>query len=281
MAKPSGRRPLDMEALRQSNYASASRDEMERAYKLICGQEVEEDVPDERLRSELQALDGVEKLKHDAAPVLPVVAAVPEGTINPARIPNLSPTGKWGGRMRRVTIHQNTDKDAPENLAVSLGWEGNIWTVQYDVPLDMPWPWWEALKNAVHKDEHSTKVRRWVPGRTDEEMGRMELDPAKKHLVNRKNYRYTDHGDVPGTEHLPISYFDFFQGEARRTGVFSKAQPAVLLRIYSILHDGPPVDRRDGYKPVRLDPTQLRFAIAERLGTEFVDMLNNEVFAVA
>lgn len=258
---------FDLEALKAANFVGAARTHVEKAYLILTG-EPEESIEGrdlEELRETCQRLTKLDQIRQSA----PAPAPEPK-TATVGRIPNLGPSGKWEGRMRRVKI-LNPDKNS-EKKTVSLAWEGRPWDVLYDTVVDMPWPYWCQLKDAVHRDESSVDVVDWVK----DKKGRLSkiVTPVEYPVHN-----YQDMGDVPGTEDLPESYFDFFKRRAAATDCFRDLRIPMLLLIYERLYDGPPVDRR--YNPVQLDAITLRLRIAERLGPEFVTQLNTEMFDAA
>lgn len=257
---------FDLDALKARNFEDAPRTHIQKAYLLMTG-EPEESIKDRdvsELVAECQRLNALENI-NKSAPPLPA-----ESKKGIGRIPNLGLSGKWEGRMRRVVVH-NPDPDSKKRT-ITVGWEGYAWTIAYGVEVDMPWPYWTALNNAVVKDESSVRVTKW--DRDEDGQWQKTITPSIRHTHN-----FTDMGDVPDTESLPTCYSDFFQQKARETQVFREIPHAMLLRIYEILFDGPPVDR--DHKIVQLDHTQLRWRIAQRLGPDLVALMNTEIFEAA
>lgn len=257
---------FDLAALKAKNYVDAPRTHVTKAYQILTGDESVEGLDLEYMREQLQKMNTLEAIAEKAP-----AAVVPEKQQGIGRIPNLTPTGEWEGRMRLVTIHKANPDSIEE--AISIGWEGCRWIVRYDEQLKMPWPYWEALKNAVTRDESSDKAVKWEKDASTGQLMKVI------NRIDKPRYSYTDHGDVPGTESLPENYIEFFRGAARRTGVFKDAKPAMLLLIYEKLFDGQPVDKN--HQLVQLDHTTLRVRISQRLGTEFVSILNNEIYEAA
>lgn len=256
---------FNLDELKRTNFVNAPRTHVIKAYEILLGQGTAEGVELEALREELQRMNQLEQI-HQMQPPEPKPEAQGIG-----RIPNLSPSGEWEGRKRRVTVHNQH----PDSLsgAFTIGWEGMTWTVAYDKPVDMPWPYWEALKNAKRIDRDSTKAVKWEK---DEATG--QLQKVVTPIITQV-YSFSDHGDVPGTEKKPESYLHFFQEAARRTAVFKDSPAPVLLLIYQRLFDGLPTDRN--HNPVQLDRVSLRVRLAERLGTEFVNLINEEIYSAA
>lgn len=257
---------FDLEALKAKNFVGAPRTHVEKAYILLTGEPAEsiEGRDLEELRATCQSLNTLDAIRTAApAPEVPKLSVV-------GRIPNLGPTGKWEGRMRRVmVVDPNPDS---EKKTVSVAWEGRPWDFAYGVAVDMPWPYWSALKDAVARDEASVNVTEWER----DKKGRVKKVTTP---TERPVHNYQDLGDVPGTENLPESYFDFFRRRARDTSCFRTLQIPMLLLIHERLYDGPPMDRQ--YKNVQLDAITLRLKLAERLGPEFVSQINSEMFEAA
>ena len=257
---------FDLDALKASNFVDAARTHVEKAYILLTGEPEESIVGRdlEELRATCQSLNTLDSIRTAApAPEAPKLSVV-------GRIPNLGPTGKWEGRMRRVfVVDPNPDS---KKKTVSVAWEGKPWDFRYGETVDMPWPYWNALKDATVRDEASENVTEWVADKKGE---RTKVTTP----VERPVHNYQDLGDVPGTEDLPESYFDFFRRRARDTGCFRDLRIPMLLLIHERLYDGPPRD--SDHKNVQLDAITLRLKIAERLGPEFVSQINSEMFEAA
>lgn len=255
-----------LEALQAKNFDGAARTHVEKAYLLLTGEPEESiagrDVED--LRATCRELSKLSEIRQSSPlPEEPKKAVV-------GRIPNLSPSGKWEGRMRRVTVINPDPKS--EKKTVSLAWEGKPWDFAYGETVDMPWPYWSALKDAVYRDDRSVEVTEWER----DKKGRISkvVTPVEYPVHN-----YQDMGDVPGTENLPESYFDFFRKRALDTDCFRELKIPMLLMIYERLFDGPPVDSR--YNPVQLDAITLRLRIAQRLGPDLTTLVNSEMFEAA
>lgn len=259
---------FDLDALKASNFVDAARTHVEKAYILLTGEPEESIVGRdlEELRATCQSLNTLDAIRTTApAPEAPKLAVV-------GRIPNLGPSGKWEGRMRRVMVIDPNPES--EKKTVSVAWEGKPWDFAYGVAVDMPWPYWNALKDAVSRDEASERVTEWVV-----EKGAKGKVTKVTTPIERPVHNYQDLGDVPGTEDLPESYFDFFRRRARDTNCFRELKIPMLLLIHERLYDGPPMDRK--YNNVQLDAITLRLKIAERLGPEFVSQINSEMFEAA
>lgn len=257
---------FDLEALKASNFVDAPRTHVEKAYLLLTGEE-ESSITGrdlEELRATCQKLNTLDAIRQSSPPPEEPKKAVV------GRIPNLGTSGKWEGRMRRVMV-VNPDPES-EKKTVTVVWEGKPWDFKYGDTVDMPWPYWNALKDAKVRDESSVNVVDWER----DKKGRLKRVVTP---VERPAHNYQDYGDVPGTEDLPESYFDFFRRRALATDCFRELKIPMLLMIYERLFDGPPVDSR--YNPVQLDAITLRLRIAQRLGPDMTTLVNTEMFEAA
>lgn len=257
---------FDLDALKAKNFVDAPRTHVEKAYILLTGEPAEsiEGRDLEELRATCQSLNTLDAIRQSAPVEEPPARAVV------GRIPNLGPSGKWEGRMRRVMVIDPNPES--EKKTVSVAWEGRTWDFAYGGAVDMPWPYWNALKDAVARDEASVNVTEWVR----DKKGRVTKVTTP---TERPVHNYQDMGDVPGTEDLPESYFDFFQRRAKDTECFRELKIPMLLLIHERLYDGPPMDRK--FNLVQLDAITLRLKIAERLGPQFVAQINSEMFEAA
>ena len=224
-----------------------------------------EGLDDEQLRQECRrAFSMNAPIAATGTPEPPAVGASP---IRPKGIPNLGSTGKWEGRKRLVTIikRDNTKQD----YAQPVGWDGVIWNVPVGVPVEMPWPYWESLKNTKLLDSGSDAVSKWERGQD----GRMFkiVTPTLTDTI-----RHIDHGDVPGTEELPTSYWDFFFHEARKTNCFYGKSRSMLVHVHNILMEPKPMTF---YRDMKDD--DIRLAIAQSLGTEIENVLQSQMYAEA
>lgn len=274
-------RKFNLATLVQTQFSEASREEMDKAYEIKKGH-ASPMIDDEALRVALVAMyqpdeTGEIRTMHPPASrdTTPGRAAVQKAA---GRIPNLRPTGKWEGRMRRVTLRKFSE-NSPD-YAVTLGWEGVKWTPPMDVPVDMPWPYWQSLYETDFIDDRSDAVTKWP---RDEETGKISCIRTSRRL---KTQRYEDHGDVPGTEDLPRDYAEFFQREAKRTHCFRDYSRSALMTIHNILVE--PYGKTATGTAVVFDTAyfqhmsvlDIRIAIAKPLGPEVVAIMDEESFAL-
>lgn len=259
-------RPRTVGTLIKNNFDDATRHELELAHDMKFGSPPSQSMTEDELREVVRTgyvQQGTAKppQSHDAT-VEPVSQPRSRG-----RVPNLGTTGEWEGRKRRVTFHQQDGSKLQQVQPV--GWNGIIWQIPLETPVDMPWPYWESAQRTGVRDEGSEQVTKWV----NTPDGRLE-----KHVtpVVKPTLRYTDHGDVPGTEDLPTSYWDFFHREAVRTNCFANLNRSGLVMVYNKLHEAQPMwffrDMRD---------EDIRMKIAMTLGTDIEEILQNELYEEA
>lgn len=137
-----------------------------------------------------------------------------------ANPPNLGPSGRWGGRYRRVRLVKT---DYYKNfIAFPVSWEGQIKYFHFDTEVDMPWPYFIALSNMVETHIHK---RLSADGR------RVESSETKHHAVP-----FSDLGDVPGTERLPRSMVEYVRSVADAHKHFAEADRRTLVRVMRWLH---------------------------------------------
>lgn len=245
----------------QNDFEDATRNELAKVYEDKSGTPAPTSLTDEELRNSVRTMWGAKEPSYQNA-----VQSV-ESTPKAKGLPNLSSTGKWEGRMRRVTIIKRDN--CQHNYAQPVGWNGLIWNVPVGEPVDMPWPYYESVKNTLLWDTGSDAVSEYVRDKG----GRVSkvITPTASETI-----RIVDHGDVPGTEHLPTSYFDHFLREAMATQGFFGYKRAKLIAIRQILKETEPVTFfRD------MTDYDIRLEIAVVLGPEVEDILMNEQFAEA
>jgi hypothetical protein len=266
-------------ALLKMKFATATREEMNDAYADKFGSAPSSNLTDDDVRTELVRAYGLAKATIDPPGTdqpaqTPIVTGVAKKTPIGA-IPNLGPTGKWGGRTRLVTFFPMSDKQETQ----PLGLNGVTWYAPLNVQLEVPWGYWASAQGCKHWDTGSDAVTEWVKTKD----GRLEKHCTPKAV---ETIRYTDHGDKPGTEDLPISYADFFQRKARETQMFSSFPRPVLTMIHDMLEiprrnmDGSSVEPGMAFFRDMRDE-DIRVKIAQTLGPEFEEMLQNQMWEAA
>lgn len=275
------RKPFNLNALIASNFEDADRDALNKAHEIKHGF-ASPDIPDDELRRRL-----VQDFKPTEDGPAPTMHPASHGERSPTartpngKIPNLRVSGKWEGRMRRVTIYKFREES--QAGAQKIGWEGVFWAVPLGVKVDMPWPYWQSLAGSEHPtlghvggtdfiDHCSNDVTEWVK----EKDGKLVAHRTPRRLAT---IRFEDHGDTPGTEHLPESYLQHFQREAARTGCFKGFSRQALMMIHNILLE--PYGDVKAFNALYfrdLKDVDLRIKIAGALGPEVEQMMNDSVY---
>lgn len=264
----------------KSGFANASREEMDEAYAAKFGSTPSANLTDEAIRAELVKAYAPSPVPpgHDDPIPAPIHAGVPKQTAL-GKIPNLRVSGPWEGRCRKMIFRKNMQSKYSGEPAQSLGWNGHIWPVPLNVEVKVPWPYYQSAINTKLWDNGSDEVTEWV--RTKDKRLEKHVTPKAIETID-----YSDLGDWPGTENLPIDYVDFFQRKARETQMFKGFGRPVLIMIHGILE----VPRRNmsGTAPPEgmaffrdMRDEDIRIAIAEFLGTPYVNMLQDELWDAA
>lgn len=263
-------------------FANATREEMNEAFTTKFPGNAPPSLSDDELRAELVKAYAPSPVPpgHDAPVVAPIHAGVPKAPAGLGKIPNLRVSGPWEGRARKMIFRKNLQSKYSGEPSQSLGWNGNIWPVPLNVEVKVPWPYYQSAINTLLWDNGSDAVSEFVQQGKDKRLVKITKPTATQTID------YSDLGDWPGTEDLPIDYVDFFQRKARETGMFKGFGRPVLIMIHNILE----VPRRNmsGTAPPEgmaffrdMRDEDIRIAIAEFLGTPFVEMLQNELWEAA
>lgn len=204
-----------IEAWKKTGFTNLSREELVEAAEAL-GVDVPKGIRSERLAADLREATGYVETTLSAEERKEVRAQSAPDAKGERAVPNLGPTGRWGGRWRRVTL--NRPKEMEDYVAFPLGWEGSAQKYyHFGVEVDMPWPHYQALKNMKN-------VR----------IVKKENEPAREIVTPR--IPFSDHGDTPGTSHLPCDMREFVQGIAERDDNFKGYDKAKLIRVARLLH---------------------------------------------
>jgi hypothetical protein len=252
-----------------------------KAYEMLLGESPESGLPDAMLIEKLCGAVGM-PAPREGGPQKPpgaeesvrpdVIAARTPKLGRIGRLPNLSSIGKWEGRWRRVQFGPT----GTASETITLGWDAQTrWPILVPDIVDLPWPYWCRVRDSVHVDTLSNKARKWVRDEeTEQLMTVVKIDKKTGQPgIRRPVYNYVDMGDVPGTEHLPTGYFEYFQEQARETNMFEGFGRQSLVMVHGKLRDGVPSTYYE-----KRDSTDLRYRIAEILGPFAVDMVNEQVY---
>lgn len=209
----------------RTGFEGLERDDLKAAAEML-GVEYAPQTNNETLRKKLQEAIGTVNGTLQAAAVQQIAAAssakAPDLSATP---PNLGPSGTWGGRYRRIRL---TKTDFYKNFnAFPLSWEGQVKYFHFDTDVDMPWPYYEVLRNMIE-----TTITK-------------DLSPDGRSAITKESKRqavpYSDMGDTPGTGHLPCSMIEYVQAVAKGTSNFAQAPRRDLIRVMRWLH-GPQVN---------------------------------------
>ena len=264
--------PFNLSKMRAARFDGSPRYNLDKAHDMLLGSTPAESVSDEDVAKALRATCNIAEYAKGAAQVAPGERP-PDGSRPVAvmqkigklgRIPNLSSVGKWEGRMRRVQF-------GPTGTAaqtITLGWDAvQRWPILVPDTVDLPWPYWETVKNRVHVDDLSDRARKWARNEETEQL-EVTVKPIKTPVFN-----YVDLGDVPGTENLPTSYTEYFQRESAKTGVFKGFGRQQLILILNRLTDAKPSTYFE-----KKEPVDIRIEIAKLLGPDAVHALDEEIY---
>lgn len=274
--KTEGEPKFNLAALRNTGFEDAPRAHLLKAYALLAGDEADEHISDAELAAECRRMTGTTTRADEASeageepiPAGEIGAAAPN-VVNVGRIagiPRLGPETfpEWDGRKRRV---QFAALSSEQQKTIKLGWDArSSWVLEVPGVYDMPWPYWECLKNMYVIDDRSDKVRKW---HRDDESGKLY---AVTKPTRRPVYQYVDLGDVPGTEDLPTCYFEWAQREAMRTQVWRGYGRPALMRLYRLMRDDPGSAFFE--KKTNVD---IRVALATILGPQYLAIMDAEVY---
>lgn len=272
---------FNLAAMRNDRFAGYPRSLLDKAGELILGYIPSEVIPDgevvellcKQLNLPAPRASGPQRAPGEREATDGRVVALPQPKVGKlGAIPNLSSIGRWEGRMRRVSL--GATGTAAETI--TLGWDGaQRWTIEVPDVVDMPWPYWCRIRDSVHVDNLSNKARKFKFNEETEQLEIVVRKDAKTGLpgIRRPVYNYQDMGDVPGTEHLPTSYFEYFQEQAKATECFRGFNRQALQLIYSKIRD---VGNSDVFE--KKDATDIRMMIAKVLGPEAVLQMNTEIY---
>ena len=175
---------------------------------------------DETLRARLcQAIGLVEGTLPPAPDATPPPAEKPAPRLSDPP-PNLAPSGRWGGRYRRLRLMRG--EAHKDHIAFPVSWEGQLRYFHFETELDMPWPYFSALQSMkeVHIQQHLVDNGKRV----------------KRSEVARQGISFSDLGDTPGTQHLPRSMVEYVRWLALANDRLGGAARRDLIRIMRWLH---------------------------------------------
>lgn len=210
----------------RQGFANLDREQLKQAAEMLgveFAPQTNNDTLRNKLREAIGTVDGplsdedVRRIRDEVPPKRNLSLATPP--------PNLSPSGKWGGRYRRVRLVK-TDY-YKKFVAFPVSWEGQLRYFHFDTDVDMPWPYYQALLSMV--ETHISQ----------------SLAPDGKSTVRTETHTpgmpFSDLGDVPGTEDLPTSMVEYVRWLAQANHNFAETSRRDLIRVMRWLH-GPGVN---------------------------------------
>lgn len=142
---------------------------------------------------------------------------------------NLTPSGLWGGRRRRIRVPRPAWATKNER-AMPVGWNGKAtYWLPFNEPIDVPYPIYNILRQ--------TKTRRPIQIETDGPGGTKEITTGWEF----EDFTMEDMGDTPGQSHLPCSLTEWYQEKGPRFFMELSGRDAQMvadrLDINTIGHD--------------------------------------------
>ncbi|KAF1008996.1 MAG: hypothetical protein GAK28_00628 [Luteibacter sp.] len=207
----------------RAGFADLERDDLKKAAEMLSV-EYAPTTNNETLRKKLREAIGTVEGTLPPPSVEAIAAAAPKpaaaGFTLSSTPPNLGPSGRWGGRYRRVRLSKT---DYYQNfVGFPISWEGQIKYFHFDTELDMPWPYYEALRNMIE-----IQVSK-------------DLSADGRSVITKETRRpvipFSDLGDTPGTEGLPCSMIEYVQEVAKSSSHFAGATRRDLVRVMRWLH---------------------------------------------
>ena len=237
---------IDWEKSAESGFAGLDLEQLKEACN-VFGITVGPNAKETFIREKLCATVGAPAKLESEAPKKAASRSI--GNFDP--MPNLTPNGKWGGRMHRVQLTRTADV-SEKQVGVPLGWNGNTIYVFYDRPMDIPEPHYSSLCN--------TKGNHIITKRSVREDGSVE---TRQVTVPFQAIPYQDLGITPGTEDLPASGKEYWQRQAVKHNYFADTSRNVLITINSSLREP---QGKAFYKDLTTD--DIRWEVLSALGME-------------
>lgn len=272
------REKFDLETLKATNFATNDKRHLAKAHLVLLGYEPDENETIDDIRFRCQEVTNVPRASttepvESAQESQKVVTNVVEGKFQQPpslrKLPNLfgNGNGKWEGRMRRVVFQPRSTTEGDQ--VITARWEELKQDLIAGVPTDMPWPLYMNVLNA--EDIHFEKVHDLE--KTGKYKGRLITTEVE---TKSKKYLIQDLGDVPGTEHLPESFYDYFCKIAKQTNMFRNVARPLLLKVHGILYE-----IRSMKDFLGVTDQDIRVEIAMRLGPQFEEMMQSELYGEA
>lgn len=215
--------PEQFNEWRRNAFEGLDRNQLKQAAEIL-GVEFAPQTNNDTLRKKLQEAIGLVSAPLTESQVGQIAAEAPKPNQRAVSItatpPNLGPAGRWGGRYRRVRLTKTSFYE--KFKAFPLTWEGQTRYFHFDVDVDMPWPYFEVLRNM-----RETRITQSL----SHDGRRVEKSESSTQVLP-----YSDLGDTPGTEHLPCSMIEYVQRVAESCGRFADTPRRDLIRVMRWLH---------------------------------------------
>lgn len=260
---------FDLETLKATKFASNDKRHLAKAHTVLLGYEPDDNETIQAIRDRCLEVTGSRPADPEGEPLEKPqtnVVSIKSQLPSLRKLPNLygNGNGKWEGRQRRVTYQARSPTDGEQ--VITARWEELKQDLISGVPTDMPWPLYMNAFNAV--DIHFEKVHDLE--KSGKYKGRLITTEVE---TTTKKYLIQDLGDVPGTEDLPESFYDYFCKIAKQTNMFAKVARPLLLKVHGILYE-----TRSMKEFLGVTDQDIRVEIAVRLGPEYEEMMQAELY---
>jgi hypothetical protein len=209
----------------RAGFVDLSRDELKQAAEML-GVQYAMQTNNDTLRKKLCEAIGTVDATLPVSEITAIRNKVSSKKLSLAATPPvLGPSGRWGGRYRRVRlVRMELYKDFN---AFPISWEGVTKYFSFDTNVDMAWPYFCALANmretVIHQDLSADGKR------------------SERRETTNQVLAYSDLGDTPGTENLPTDMRDYVQRLAKDNHNFEGTSRRDLMRALRWLH-GPSIN---------------------------------------
>lgn len=130
---------------------------------------------------------------------------------------NLTPSGAWGGRRRRIKVPRPAWATKSER-AMPVGWNGKAtYWVPFDEPVDVPYPIYNILIQ--------TQSRRPIQKEVDGPGGSTEITTDWEF----SDFAMSDMGDSPKTVDLPRSLTEWYQNKGPKFFMDLSSRDAIMV----------------------------------------------------
>jgi hypothetical protein len=195
--------PEQIEQWKAQKFEGLSKLELKEAGKLL-GAVFAPNQSEANMRKRLNAVvevNGTTEIK-DSDNVIPIQRKKMAGR------PKLNATDLWEGMRYTVEVSPNAANSGHKNFM--LTWDGVARAFPYKKKIDMPFPYYNVLKTSEDRQVKQRKIK-------DEDGN---LEQMECYVVSTPRFSFQDYGVTPGTENLPNSMLDYWQGKALKNDFF-------------------------------------------------------------